>query len=129
MITGLQSIVAYRTATGWAFDDVRRGLQAEPFVYGADTLISEILASQGQEHVTRCRLTFSDQPFMTATVCLQREASEELEGLPGTWYREFASKRRAWLCPALTVYFEEPPATLYVQVVGVEGVQSHDDAQ
>lgn len=126
MITSLQSLVAYRTPTGWAFDDARRGLQAEPFVYGAETLIDEILVSQNNGHVSRCRLTFSDQSFASATVCLQREESEELEGLPGTWYREFATKRRAWLCPALTLYFEEPPAALYVHVVGLEGAQTHD---
>lgn len=118
-LTLLHTLIAYRTPTGWAFDDATRGLVAEPFVYGADTLIDETLAYQQQSGATKCRLTFGVRTFPQATVCLQKEESETLEGLAGTWYREVATRRRAWLCPALTLYFEVPPPTLYVQVLGL----------
>lgn len=115
----LHTIVAYRTPTGWAFDDASRGLKAEPFVYGADTLIDETLAYQQQSTSTKCRLTFGVRSFPHATICLQKEEAETLEERAGTWYREVATRRRAWLCPALTLYIDPPPPTLYVHVLGL----------
>jgi hypothetical protein len=38
-------IVPYRHAGAWVFDDAPRGLQKEPFVSGADTMIDRLVAS------------------------------------------------------------------------------------
>jgi hypothetical protein len=103
-------IAPYRYASTWVFDDPSVGLKAEPFVSGIpemiDTLVKPIWNA---EH--GFRLLFSAQPFPGHQAELIRVRSE----YGGPWYRWSETNMEGWLCPALSKYFPEPPAALYVR--------------
>ena len=118
-------ILTYSTpGGGWAFDDDRVGLDREPFVAGADTLITEL--SGGKKQVS---LTFSGIKFPSAKIRL-----DMVDGDPtnGTNYvvgmsvgRPDLEGRKLWLCPALNLYFTalaadgKSPAAVYVDYAPV----------
>ncbi len=109
----IRVIETYRTSTGsWVFDDDEVGLVREPFVAGADTLIETI--SGGKPRVS---LTFSDKPFPTAKLTL-----DKVKGGPatGTDYHCREMDAALWLCPALNLYFPKSPKVIYVDFKPVD---------
>ena len=101
----------YRRDGQWMFDDPGAGLEAEALIEGMPEII---------EHATRhipdaergFEAAFAGEPFPGATLVLRREREES----GGTWYRDEATGREGWLCPALLMYFAEPPERLFVEV-------------
>ena len=97
----------------WVFDDDRVGLDKEPFVGGADTLIDLAIQRNG---ITNAKdgflMLFSATPFPSANLELEW-VREELDGNVYLWREE---GHEGWLCPALLKYFESAPTNLYVQL-------------
>jgi hypothetical protein len=101
----------YKFHGQWVFDDPTVGLNKEPFVSGADTMLdrlTEDIADAGQG-VT---VLFSSRAFPG----YQHEVARVREEFGGNWYRSEQFGLEGWLCPALFKYFAEAPETLYLQV-------------
>jgi hypothetical protein len=103
-------IVPYRWEGMWMFDDPRVGLDKEPFVSGADTMINLLVADVPNAE-KGFRLLFSASPFPGFTAKLQWRREE----YGGNWYFSLDFKMEGWLCPALFKYFEAAPKEIYVQ--------------
>ena len=103
-------IFPYRYQGMWVFDDPRVGLDKEPFVSGADTMIDVLVA-----HVPGAdqgfRLLFSATPFPGYTHMLQWTREEH----GGNWYFSPVFKMEGWLCPALFKYFDKAPKEIYIK--------------
>lgn len=112
MVNALNVIHPYKWEGLWVFDDERVGLEKEPFVEGADTIIDKALAMKGiQEPKKGFRLLFSARPFPNYD--LKFEWVREGEG--GNWYRVGDFGMEGWLCPALLKYFDAPPKEIYAR--------------
>ncbi len=109
-MNAINLIVPYRYEGMWVFDDPRVGLEKEPFVSGADTMI-DVLVANVPNAEKGFRLLFSATPFPGHTVKL--EWSREEYG--GNWYFSPAFKMEGWLCPALFKYFDTAPKEIYVK--------------
>jgi hypothetical protein len=109
-------IAPYRYLDMWVFDDPRVGLEAEPFVGGADLMIDEITS-----HIPNAAggfiMVFSQAPFPDHQFRL--EWRKEDRG--GNVYYSQALDLEGWLCPALLRYFEDKPTEIYVQVKSRSG--------
>jgi hypothetical protein len=112
MANALNVIHPYKWEGLWVFDDARVGLDKEPFVQGADTIIDQTLARKGIERAEKgFRLLFSAGPFPDCD--LKLEWLREGEG--GNWYRATTLGIEGWLCPALFLYFDGPPREIYAR--------------
>ena len=97
----------------WVFDDDRVGLDKEPFVGGADTLIDLAIERKGITNAADGFLMlFSATPFPGADLKLEWLREE----MGGNVYRWPEADHEGWLCPALLKYFESAPTNLYVQL-------------
>ena len=86
----------------WGYDEPGLDLYGEPFVLGADTMLTSLRESQVGPGRGPFRITFSTSPFPGAV-----EAHRlELEG-EGVWYQaELAGRvQKGWLCGHLFDYF------------------------
>ena len=101
----------------WVFDDQRVGLDKEPFVAGADTMIDTVVRLKAIPNAEDGFLmVFSAQPFPDADFELDwlrpdgnvYQGRFEIEGQ--------TQEMEGWLCPALNLYYPEAPKKLYVQV-------------
>lgn len=113
--------------TCWVFDDPRTGLKEEAFVLGASEMISRVVEVKSIANASEgFALTFDATPFdhdVELAWLPAGEASRQLGhaigDLPdvGTWYRAsvFGQKMICWLCPALFLYFQEAPKTIYAK--------------
>lgn len=103
----------------WVFDDERTGLKQEAFVLGASEMITRLIEAKGIPIAEKSfSLTFSDEPFDGHDVELQWVRADEPEaGLLGNWYSGTVAgeNMECWLCPALLLYFENPPEKLFVR--------------
>lgn len=106
----LNTIVIYRHAGTWVFDDDRYALVREPFVAGMPEIIDHHAKEAFGEIPRKIRVTFASQPFPTSTLILERLYREH----NGAWYIDKATDRKGWLCPALLHYFKKPPKTLCI---------------
>jgi hypothetical protein len=103
----------------WVFDDERVGLDKEPFVAGADTMIDTAVELKGiQNAQDGFLMVFSAGPFPDADFGIEwvRE-----EGGGNVYKGRFeiegdVREMEGWLCPALNLYYPEAPKKLYVQV-------------
>ena len=104
-------IEPYRYLGMWVFDDVRVGLEAEPFVGGADTLIDHVTAdiSNAAEGFV---MVFARIPFPGH----QFQLDWRREDGTGNVYHSKDFDAEGWLCPALLRYFEVAPPSLFVQI-------------
>ena len=101
--------------TCWVFDDERTGLKEEAFVLGMTEMISRVVEAKGIPHAARgFAMSFSDRPFAGHDV--------ELEWLRpdpagGNWYAGtvVGEPMEGWLCPALLLYFQDPPPRIFVK--------------
>lgn len=99
----------------WVFDDARTGLKEEAFVEGTSEMITRVVESKGIPRASKgFLLTFSDEPFDGHDV-VRRWSREDAGG--GNWYEGevLGEWMENWLCPALLLYFENPPEQLYVR--------------
>lgn len=94
----------------WVFDDEEFGLNREPFVEGADEVISRLV-----EHIPNAkqgfRLIFSDAPLPG----YQIKGVKTGEGNGGTFYHCEEFGMDGWLCPSLLFYYSNPPQELYAK--------------
>ncbi|TWU22733.1 DUF6717 family protein [Bythopirellula polymerisocia] len=106
-------IKPYKWEGLWVFDDERVGLDKEPFVAGADTLIDVAIERKGIANAQKgFLLLFSATSFPSADLHLEW-VREEASGNVYKWADE---GMEGWLCPALLKYFDSPPAEIYVQL-------------
>lgn len=108
----LYVIHPYRMASGlWAFDDVTRGLVAEPFVTSASQILDMLANSVGERD--NVNVVFSDQPFQDHQHVFRLASGGDRE-FGGSVYANDQLGLEGWLCPALLKYFPQPPESLYV---------------
>jgi hypothetical protein len=105
-------IAPYKHLGMWVFDDPRVGLNQEPFVSGAGTMIDRVVADVPNAD-SGFTLIFAATPFPGHQYRLDWMRADE-DG--GNWYRSAELDMEGWLCPALFRYFDEAPKQLYAQV-------------
>ena len=110
-MNAINVIAPYKHHGMWVFDDPRVGLQQEPFVSGADTMIDKAVAGIAGADKGFV-LVFSATPFPGHQVTLEWRRAEA----GGDWYHARELDQEGWLCPALLKYFEKAPSRIYVQV-------------
>ncbi|MFO0965134.1 MAG: DUF6717 family protein [Gemmataceae bacterium] len=110
--TGVIAVEPYRTAEGWAFDDPRVGLVAEPFVGEINVMLDRLVAGL-PDASNGVRLLFSAEPFSGQQATLTWLRADAVEG---NWYRCEEMGIEGWLCPALFWYFATAPERIHVGV-------------
>lgn len=112
MANAINVIYPYKYEGMWVFDDEKVGLDKEPFVEGADTMIDCVLAMKSlQNPEAGFRLIFSAGQFPRYDV--RFDWIREGEG--GNWYKSEEFQLEGWLCPALLRYFDEAPEQIYAR--------------
>jgi len=110
-VNALHVIAPYKYHGMWVFDDARVGLDHEPFVSGADTMIDRATASiPDAEH--GFLLVFAATPFPGHQITLEWRRGDA----DGNWYYAQELDTEGWLCPALLKYFAQAPRRIYVRV-------------
>ena len=103
----------------WVFDDERVGLDKEPFVAGADTMIDAAVELKGIKNAGHgFLLVFSEYPFPDADIEIHW-LREENAGNVYEWKFEQDGEQvvmEGWLCPALNLYYPDAPRKLYLQI-------------
>ena len=112
-------IKPYKWNGMWVFDDERVGLEKEPFVAGADTMIDKAIEIKGIQNANQgFLLIFSEYAFPDADF----EITWDREEAAGNIYKLQIESEGAemvlegWLCPALNLYYPEAPKTLFVKL-------------
>lgn len=112
MANAINIIYPYKYESMWVFDDEKVGLDKEPFVEGADTIIDHVLTLKELSNPeTGFRLIFSEGEFPRYDILL--EWIREGEG--GNWYKSKEHQIEGWLCPALFRYFDKAPLRIYAR--------------
>lgn len=99
----------------WVFDDERTGLKEEAFVLGMTEMISRVVEAKGiPQAVHGFAMSFSDRPFDGHDAELHWLRPDPAGG---NWYAgEVVGERmEGWLCPALLLYFQDPPPRIFVR--------------
>jgi len=109
-MNAINLILPYRYQGMWVFDDPRVGLNKEPFVSGADTMI-DVLVREIPNAQNGFRLLFSSTPFPGYQVKLDWVREE----YGGNWYFSPEYKKEGWLCPALFKYFDKAPMEIFAK--------------
>jgi hypothetical protein len=99
-------IAPYREAGFWMFDDLEVGLLQELLVKGTDTVMSLLAQHLGGVH--EMLVYFSDEPVDEGLHAWLVEPE-----LGGANYDIPELGIRAWLCPALFMYFDKVPKQLW----------------
>ncbi len=115
MNNSIYVIQPYRWAGTWVFDDADKGLEKEPFVTGVPEIIDSAVKDIPNAE-TGFRLLFSARPFPGFSIKLTWVRTE----FDGNWYRT-EDGREGWLCPAMLLYFDEPPKELYAKCEAIQG--------
>jgi hypothetical protein len=110
-MNSIRIISPYKYLGMWVFDDPKVGLEQEPFVSGADTMIYRVVADIGDAEDGFVML-FSDTTFPGHQISLEWRRTDG----GGNWYYSPQLDMEGWLCPALFKYFSEAPQMIYVQV-------------
>lgn len=110
-MNAINVIAPYRHNGMWVFDDPSKGLDKEPFVAGADTLIDKATAHIA-DAASGFVMVFSGDEFPGA----ERKLRWLRKEVNGNVYRDEDLGLDGWLCPALLKYFKKAPKRLFVQV-------------
>lgn len=108
-MNAISTISPYKWNGLWVFDDATKGLDKEPFVAGADTLIQNVVDEMGLGD--QFIMFFSSKPFPGYQITLEWTRGEHT----GNWYYCPERVMEGWLCPALLKYFDEVPELIFVQ--------------
>ena len=111
-MNAISVIHPYRWHGMWVFDDESRGLNKEPFVAGADKLLS--LLTEGAE---KCSLIFSLDEFPDSEHVLHKVGPGMGGGTDYMYHFKEGLKHPLWLCPALFKYFDKAPDKLYFKLI------------
>ena len=103
----INTIYPYKHKGQWVFDDESVGLNKEPFVAGADTMLDMLTDKE------ECVLIFSKDPFPDATHTIKNVGQHPMGG---TNYIAKEFNHPLWLCPALLKYFDNPPELIHFKV-------------
>lgn len=106
-MNAISMINPYKHKGQWVFDDESKELDKEPFVAGADDLITMLL--NGED---KCTILFSESAFKGHEHVVTH-VKPEMDG--NTYFHE-EFQHELWLCPALLKYFEKPPKQIYFQI-------------
>ena len=105
----------------WCFSDDATGLKDEPFVAGADDIITalvrkELTRTKILTDITNAKinLMFSKDFFPNYEIVLSHIGEQGSGNLYETIIDDV--KYVGWLCPALLLYFSEAPKTIYAKV-------------
>ncbi|MEX0670841.1 MAG: DUF6717 family protein [Pirellulales bacterium] len=99
----------------WVFDDERTGLKEEAFVLGVTEMITRVIVGKGIPNAEQgFSLTFAAEPFAGHDAEL-RWLRPDPAG--GNWYESevLGQRMEGWLCPALLLYFTEPPPQIFIR--------------
>lgn len=107
-------IKPYRWEGMWVFDDPDAGLNKEPFVSGADSII-DLLVQDIDNAADGFRLIFSEKPFPGYSNQFNWRRAE----YDGNWYYSEEFQMEGWLCPALLCYFDAAPENLFVKAEAI----------
>jgi len=103
----------------WVFDDERVGLDKEPFVAGADTMIDVAIERKGiQGADDGFLLVFSEHAFPSADAQVSWVRAQG-SGNVYEWQldrEDEESVMEGWLCPALNLYYPDAPKRLYFEM-------------
>jgi hypothetical protein len=114
----LKVINPYQWNGLWVFDDEKTGLVREALIAGIDTMLDKL--TSGYENAADwVMVLFSDVPFPGHQIELKwlRHGQEnDKETNTGDWYYCPQLHLEGWLCPALLLYFQTPPASIYAMV-------------
>ena len=110
-MNAINVIAPYKHQGLWVFDDAAVGLNKEPFVAGADSMIDRVVA-EIPNAAKGFVLVFSATPFPNHQYQLDWRRNES----GGDVYFAPQLEMEGWLCPALLKYFSEAPRQLYIQV-------------
>src|SRR5262245_60947794 len=96
----------------WAYDDAEVGVFGEPFVLGADTMLTALREAQVGPGRDPFRIVFSASPFPGA---LEARRLGEEDG--GVWYEAELGGATlcGWLCGHFFDYFETAPPSVFVR--------------
>jgi hypothetical protein len=99
-------------ARTWVYDDVEVGVYGEPFVLGADAMLTRLRSLQVGPGLDPFRVVCSASPFPGA---LEARRLEEQDG--GVWYEAELGEEvlRGWLCAHFFDYFATAPPAVYVK--------------
>ena len=109
-MNAINLIIPYRYEGMWVFDDLSAGLDKEPFVSGADTMIDQLVTNVPNAEAG-FRLLFSSTPFPGYAMKIEWRREE----YRGNWYYSPDFAIEGWLCPALFEYFDRAPKEIYVK--------------
>mgnify|MGYP003632183123 CR=1 FL=1 len=98
----------------WVFDDPDVDLVREPFVAGADTMLSHVT-----KDADRCTLVFSKESFPTHNFKIKRSSIKAPVGTNYIYDTPMGSLN-VWLCPALFKYFKRAPKNIYFEVKNIK---------
>lgn len=109
------TLYPYLSGSCWVFDDARTGLKEEAFVLGMTEMVTRIVTAKRLPDAEQgFAMSFSAFPFEGHDVELQW-----LRGEPsgGNWYvgDVLGQRMEGWLCPALLLYFRDPPDRISVR--------------
>jgi hypothetical protein len=112
----MHTLTLYWQHGTWVYDEPTIDLVAEPFVLGADTMLTVLRQLHVGPGRDPFRIVFSAQPFPGALEARRVGAGEG----SGDWYEAEVDGQvfRGWLCGHLLDYFETAPERLYVRAEG-----------
>lgn len=111
-MNAIMVIYPYKHEGMWVFDDERAGLEREPFISGADTIIDKAVERKGIRNANQgFRLIFSSSAFPKCD--FKFKWVRESDG--GNWYYSEEFQMEGWLCPALFNYFDIAPEEIYAK--------------
>jgi len=102
----------YKYHGQWVFDDESKGLDKEPFVAGADTLIDTLTGGLTDS----CQIIFSKDAFPTANFVVDKVDAGPAGGTNYKYNAVNNTTHKLWLCPALLKYFSNPPNNIHFQI-------------
>ena len=111
MANQIAVIKPYRWEGMWVFDDERVGLNKEPFVAGADTMIDIAVAEKGIKNADKGFLLFFSVGIFPGADMELEWVREESGGNVYRW-----GDQEGWLYPALLRYFDVAPKRIFVQM-------------
>jgi len=105
-------ISPYRWNGMWVFDDESKDLDKEPFVAGADTLLSYLTGGEAET----CIIIFSKDEFPDYDLVVNKVKEGVGGGTDYFFESDDGYTHDLWLCPALLKYFEDAPEKIYFKI-------------